>query len=82
MGPFGDDDVAFGVDGAAVGGVDDAGFPFGLGEAVVGAVFFVGLVAELGGDVAGFVEEGDATLEFGQEGVVAADVDGGGGADK
>jgi len=76
--PFGDDDVAVFVEGATVGGIDDAFFPFGGGKAVVGAVFFVGLVAELGGDVAGFVEKGDTALEFGEEGVVAADVDSGG----
>ena len=81
LGPLGDDDVAVLIDGAAVGRVDDAGFPFGLGKAVVGAVFFVNLVAELSGDVAGFVQEGDAALEFGKERVIATDVDGRGHAE-
>ena len=40
-------------------------------------MFFVRLIAELGGDIAGFVEERDAALEFGEERVVAANVDGG-----
>ena len=44
-------------------------------------MFFVGLIAELGGDVAGFVEESHAALQFGEQCVIAADVNGGGHAE-
>ena len=79
--PLGDDEVVVFVNGGAVGGVADADFPIIGFQAVIAALFCDGIVADLGDDIAVLIEESDAALEFGDDGVFAADVDGGGHAE-
>lgn len=77
LAPLADDQVSIFIDGGAMGGIANPISPLVLRKAEICALLFVGIISHLGCDIAVFIQNGDAPLEFGKDSVIASNLNSG-----
>src|SRR5712664_2166255 len=73
--PFGHNQVTVLINRSAMRRITDAFFPLIGGKPEIGALLLIRIIAELRGDPALLIQDGDAALQLGKDGVITADMD-------